>query len=146
MIRGKIRGSACHAAPLAPDGARTGGRSKDFQSSDRGCRSAPADQVFVALVEVAARSQGRQVHLVNGCRGDSVATASTKCWATLRSTRSSERDRLQGRHPWGVWASRSTPGLLSFTIALEPIWKKRCMRRSRLADTATVANDGHQQN
>jgi hypothetical protein len=33
--------------------------------------AAPAEQVFVVvLVEVAARSQGRQVHLVNGCRGD----------------------------------------------------------------------------
>jgi hypothetical protein len=57
--------------------------------------AAPADQVFVVvLVEVAARSQGRQVHLVNGCAAtvvagmpSSVATASTACWATLRSTR-----------------------------------------------------------
>jgi hypothetical protein len=31
----------------------------------------PADQVFVViLVEVAAPSLGRQIHLVNGCRGD----------------------------------------------------------------------------
>jgi hypothetical protein len=31
----------------------------------------PADQVFVViLAEVAARSQGRPIHLVNGCRGD----------------------------------------------------------------------------
>jgi hypothetical protein len=32
----------------------------------------PADQVFfvVILAEVVARSQGRPIHLVNGCRGD----------------------------------------------------------------------------
>ena len=56
---------------LEPPKATVGRQSVVRGDGPRRDMAAPADQVFgVVLVGVAARSQGRQVHLVNGCRGD----------------------------------------------------------------------------